>query len=492
VAVVAFLTRLQLVVGRSGLGGLYFYDDGVYYAGAAALLHGQLPYADFTYLHPPGMLLALTPFAGLGALTSDPVGLAAARVAFWVLGAANAVLAARIAAREGTVAAAVAGLAYAVWYPAIYTEGTTLLEPLGNTALLLALLLLGRSDREPSSGAQLLAGAVLGLAACVKVWMVAPLAVLVGWQLLGAGWRAAARVSAGAVVAALAVLLPFAGSAPAMLRMVVLDQLGRPRYVSLLDRLTSIAGLRPVSGQVDPATATALLAVVGVVALAAVSLAATGPARTRLYVALLLVNLAVLLAGQPFYHHYPTLVAVPWCLVLGAAVARTGGSGRGRRRGGGRRSRTSRRLVAGALVAAGLVALYSTSLRVPYGRPFPGAELADAVADRPCVVSDDPTALAAMGTLSRDLGQGCPLLVDAFGLALDRYRMRLLNGLPLPDAGDPRWQRRMAGYLQSGGATVVVNQRFSGLSPATVRTLRRLPVLAEAGGYQVRGRSPSG
>src|SRR5919112_759301 len=90
VAAVAFLTRAWLVLRHAGLGGLNHYDDGVYYAGAAALVSGRMPYRDFLFLHPPGILLALSPFAALGAVTSDSVGLAVARVAFWGIGALNA------------------------------------------------------------------------------------------------------------------------------------------------------------------------------------------------------------------------------------------------------------------------------------------------------------------------------------------------------------------------------------------------------------------
>src|SRR3954447_20009959 len=202
VAVVAVVARGWLVLGHAGLAGLEGYDDGVYYAGAAALVAGRSPYGDFLFLHPPGILLALSPFAALGAVTSDPVGLAAARVAFWVLGGLNAALVARVASRQGVVAAWVGGLAYALWYPAIYAERTSLLEALGNTGLLVALLLLGRAG-PASRRAQVLAGVAVGLSACVKIWMVVPLAVLVVWQVLTAGWRSGARLAAGAVAAAL-------------------------------------------------------------------------------------------------------------------------------------------------------------------------------------------------------------------------------------------------------------------------------------------------
>ena len=52
-------------------------------------MNGLWPYRDFLFLHPPGIIVALLPFAGLGEFTSDPTGMLAARVA-WLLGGVNA------------------------------------------------------------------------------------------------------------------------------------------------------------------------------------------------------------------------------------------------------------------------------------------------------------------------------------------------------------------------------------------------------------------
>jgi alpha-1,2-mannosyltransferase len=105
IAAIAFVVRLVPVLRGGGLFGLGNYDDGVYYAAATGLVHGLLPYRDFLLLHPPGMLLLLSPFAGLAQLTSDPYGFAAARVAWMLLGAVNAVLIWRILRPIGLIAA---------------------------------------------------------------------------------------------------------------------------------------------------------------------------------------------------------------------------------------------------------------------------------------------------------------------------------------------------------------------------------------------------
>src|SRR6187431_2308474 len=142
VAAIAFVFRLTPVLRGGGLFGLGNYDDGVYYAAGTAIAHGLLPYRDFLLLHPPGVPLLLTPFALVAQLTSDSYGFAAARVAWMLLGALNAVLIWRILRPIGVTAALFGGLCYAVFYPAVYADKSTLLEGPATTALLLAIILL--------------------------------------------------------------------------------------------------------------------------------------------------------------------------------------------------------------------------------------------------------------------------------------------------------------------------------------------------------------
>ncbi|HKG49164.1 MAG TPA: glycosyltransferase 87 family protein [Actinomycetales bacterium] len=485
VALVAFLARRNIVERHAGLLGLHGYDDGVYYAGAAAMLAGRMPYEDFVLLHPPGILVVLAPFAELGALTSDQIGLAGARVGFWVLGAVNAALVARVAAREGLLAAAVGGLAYALSYPAIYSERTALLEPLGNTALLIALLLLGRTDRKPSGRSQVLAGAVLGAAVCIKLWMVIPLVVITLWQLLSAGWRAAVRVAAGATAVGLAFLVPFLGVLPEMFRMVVLAQLGRVRSRSVVHRMVSITGLDPLQRLTNPEIAGAVLVLVVLTGLVAVVVAVRSGERGRVYAALLVAHLAMLLLGAPYFGHYAIFLSVPAALVLATLVGQAAAISHGRRWAWPQLS------LAVALVV-GVVGLNATTLKARAGNPFPARRLAAAVVDRPCVVSDDDTALIAMNVFTRDLRRGCRLMVDVTGLTYDRAAVFRPDGRPVPRTANRLYQREMSSYLLSGSATILARPGGAGLSNATKRRIESLPVLAKARGYRVHGRPAAG
>ncbi len=132
VGVLAFLIRILSAMRGGGLLSMSDYDLVVYYTGADSLIAGRL-YGSFVLLHPPGILLALAPFAALGHLFSDSTGYAVARVAFMAIGALNAVMLTRLAGRQGLVVGAVAGVFYAVWSPSLYADRTTLLEPLGTT-----------------------------------------------------------------------------------------------------------------------------------------------------------------------------------------------------------------------------------------------------------------------------------------------------------------------------------------------------------------------
>ena len=68
----AFAARLIPLLRGGGLHAMGNYDDGVHYASAMGLVHGLLPYRDFLLLHPPGVPLLLTPFAGLAEVLGEP------------------------------------------------------------------------------------------------------------------------------------------------------------------------------------------------------------------------------------------------------------------------------------------------------------------------------------------------------------------------------------------------------------------------------------
>ena len=475
VAVLAFAARLVPVLHGGGLWGLGDYDDGVHYSAAAALVHGRLPYRDFLFLHPPGIVLALTPFAAVGRLLGDPTGFAAARVAWMVLGAVDALLVVAVLRRRGPVAALLGGLFYALFPPAVYGEHSTQLEGLATACTLVALLLLtGR--RRPGLGPVVLAGALLGASAGVKIWGVVAVAVVVVATALTTGRRRALAVAAGGVAGATVVCLPFFLASPgAMARMVVRDQLGRPEaHVTAVVRLTQVVGL-PVPGTPVP------LLVAVLAAFALLTVLAWRTAEGRLPAALLVGLTGLLMLTPSWFVHYASLVAGPAALTMGAGAAQLCAQAR----------RVSPRLgVVVAAVLGLLVAGYAApTASARLGTPFPGRQLAVAAQAAPgCVTTDDPTTLVEMDVLGRDLDRGCPVVVDLGGYSYDHPAVP-----PVPRARNQGWQRYALGYLRSG--SVVVVARFSaheGFSPATAALVDRWPVLQRVGRYAVRRAEPRG
>jgi hypothetical protein len=463
VAVLALVARLAPVLRGGGLTGVLAYDDGVYYSASDALLSGRVPYRDYLLLHPPGITLALAPFAALGRLAGDAEGMAAARVAFMLVGTLSAVLVWRIASRVSPRAGLVAGLFYAVWQPAAAAERTTLLEPLVNLGLLGALALLG-----PGAGRRRIvaAGVVLGLAVAVKAWAVVPFLVLTPWLLRRSGWRTAVSYVGAGAAAAAAVCLPFLVLAgPRMLRMVVLDQLGRPNNgVPTVVRLASIEGLRlshrPVTASL--ATTAVLVAVLGGLAVAA--LAWRRPA-TRAWAALLAGAVLMLLTSPSYFGHYGTFAAPALALLAGAGADTV-------------LSRLAIRtpVVRPLAPALGLVVLAVLAAHVVTHaegrRPPPESAMADQLAGARCVAADSAAALVAADVLSRDLEQGCPVVVDVTGLTYDQDRGDLRSGsTPTARRHDPEWQRSVDRYLTGASAVLLDQWRSDGLDPKVLTRL---------------------
>ncbi|MFP5248135.1 MAG: glycosyltransferase family 39 protein, partial [Thermoanaerobaculia bacterium] len=158
-----FLLRAVALTGAGGpLGAPTDYDDGVYFSASALLLRGTLPYHDFVFVHPPGILY----FLGLTSWMPDPgVGFAAARVLLCAVGGINILLVGLLAMRSaGPVGGIIAAALYAVYPDAVKAERSAFLEPVLNLFVLASLFVRLRGRRP------LLAGFLCGVACAVKLW----------------------------------------------------------------------------------------------------------------------------------------------------------------------------------------------------------------------------------------------------------------------------------------------------------------------------------
>lgn len=480
VALTGFLVRLAMVLRGGGLGGLMGYDDGVYYSAAGELWWGRLPYRDFVLVHPPGILLSLAPFTGLGRLTHDALGFQLARLAWMLVGSINAALVVCATRRSGLIAATAAGLFYAAWTPAAMTETTTRLEPLVSLGLLVAVALLS-GGRPPTRRGQVLAGGALGFAVAVKVWAVAPAIVVVLWVLVTSRRQAAVRVAAAAALTATVVCLPFWLLAPSgMYRMVVLDQLGRGRtWAGTGVRLVSALGLRsphghywwPLVGWVVAAAVVGAVVVVG----------SLGSSRGRLAIALFVVQLGVLLASPSYFSYYAAFLAPALALLVAGGVSWARRL-RARAKEGRPADTVGNLLLAGALAVVAAVGNVAATASV--GTPFPAQSVARTVSSSRCVTADSPDVLILTDVLQRDRRRGCRVLVDLSGLSYDGDAMPLrTDGTPVARTLNPAWQRDLTGYLFSGDALFLTRTASDGFSPESLQRLDALPVLRRGGGF---------
>ncbi|GAB2484394.1 glycosyltransferase 87 family protein [Jatrophihabitans fulvus] len=464
VALLALVVRLAVLWRNDPVRGTFGYDSGVYFAGSDAFVHGRLPYRDFVLLHPPLLMVALTPFAALARFVGDNAAFTVALTSFAVLGAGNAGLVVLVARALGLRwrAALAGGVFYAVWDGVVGAEYLLKLETLANTLLLVALLGLLRARRPWPTA---LAAVLLGLFATVKIWDAVPAVLLLLWFARRTPGRALAVV-AGAATGAVVVNLPFLLAAPrAMWTSVVADQLGRPSsHTGTAGRLADLTG---ISHLLAGPTARDVAAVAGVVAVLALARRA---ARDRQWgrplLVLLAACLAVLLLSPSWFVPYCAFAAVPLALVVAVAAHVPAAAGR--------------RTVPVLVSVSALVTVLAAALPLPRGGVVrDAAELQRAVAPYRCVMSDTPVVLIRLNVLSRDFAHNCANWVDVTGRTYGRDRG---TG---PRRSNLRWQHDLRRYLASGDVVVLGRVAGSGISRTTLGELRRGGTVASAGGHTV-------
>jgi len=486
VALLAFAVRETLALrGGGGVHASYGYDTSVYYAAADALIHGRIPYRDFVLLHPPMAMVALTPTALLGHLTSDHIGFAAANLGFTLLGGLNALLVMVTALRWGVSrgASLLGGLFYATWLGSVEAEFACRLEPLGNAGLLAGLLLAAppRDGARPDGRRLAYAGVALALAASTKIWFIAP-AVAVGiWMTVRYGRASALQYAAGFALAVAVVDLPFLIlSRGTMFSRVVLDQLGRRPIGAPQLRWSSITTV----ARLPVARNSTLLIVLATAVLVAVILFALRNRAAKFFALLVLLQGVVLLVSPSWFGFYADYLAAPLALTVAAAAGRLGPAWRGV---------TGGRAVASLAVAgatAGMAAvLLSGGTR--FANPWRSLPKLEAVVrhDR-CVVSDSPAGLIELDRLDTGFARGCPDWVDVTGMTY--FGRDHTSGSRRHDVG---WQRDLVRYLRRGDAAFIVRAAGDGLTGRAQHRLARGRLLVRVPGatlYQRaagRGRS---
>lgn len=189
------------------------YDDGVYLGAAIRLTQGVMPYHDFAFVQPPGILLLMTPVALIARVTSTAAGLGLARVLTVLASTACVPLAGNLVRRRGALTVGLTCAILAIYPPDIASAHTLLLEPWMNLLCLLGANAAFSHGRLTDRTARMAwAGIALGFASTVKFWAMAPAAVLLVCCALVADERRVRRLVAyisGLAGAFVLPLLPF-------------------------------------------------------------------------------------------------------------------------------------------------------------------------------------------------------------------------------------------------------------------------------------------
>jgi alpha-1,2-mannosyltransferase len=481
--VLALALRLFLVIRPGFLtSGNVEYDDGVYLGTALRLLHGALPYKDYAFLQPPGIVIVALPGALVGSLTSQVTGLAVSRVLSVLASTACVPLAGRLVRHRGAlVCAATAGL-LAVYPADVLSARTLLLEPWMNLACLLAANAAFRAGRLASPRWLAWAGVAFGFGVAIKFWAAVPAAVLLAACLIArpaAGASRGRRAGAllGGAVAGFAVLAgPFALAAPAaFLRETLLDQVSRVgSYTPISLRLAHLTGLIDVLGRdgkfAAPGTTSHSLFALGAeastrpvavgwpaFAAAAVAIAVIAAGYLRAprqrspleWFALVtaVVATAAIMRYSAFFYHYPDFPA-PWlAIAVGTAVGGLAGTAVGGLAGplrdaarGAVRGTLPRRVLAAAvaLVVLAVAGIEAREL-APAHEPASPPGVSALIPAGSCVVADQVSFLIAADRFTAP-SPGCPDVLDSLAVTLQ------LSGGVSPQGGAGQAPRVVDGW----------------------------------------------
>ena len=347
----ALVIRILTLLHPGYLRGITEYDDGVYLGAAIRLTQGVMPYKDFAFVQPPGILLLMTPVAAVAHIFTTVKALALARVLTALASVACVPLAGNLVRYRGSVVTLVTCGLLAVYPSDIATAHTLLLEPWMNLCCLLAANAAFRRGALASPRRLLWAGLAFGFAASVKFWAAAPAAVILALCLLTRDRRAPRlrRYVPGLAVGFLLPVLPFLLSAPAAFwQSTITDQATRAgSAVPLPVRFAYLTGTIDIlnskgqisfdagshamyaagaSGQVDLSSGVGWLPYAAAAVIVALVAAGYGLQRRRLthleWLALATAALAAvaILGYSAFFYHYPDFPA-PWlAITLGSAA----------------------------------------------------------------------------------------------------------------------------------------------------------------------------
>lgn len=453
------------------------YDDGVYMGAAIRFVHGVLPYRDFDFIQPPGIVWLMSPVALLGRLLGTHDAMALARCVTALVVGMNAALAALVVRRRGPMAMMVAGLALASFPLAVTADHSLTLEPyLVCFSLIGAVLLFSKADL-PGTRRIVVAGLAFGFAGSIKLWAILP--IVAALICLLPRWGLAVRpFLKGSTLGFGISSIIFVIAAPhAFINDVVLVQINRsPDLVrgslSIGQRLVKITGLGGLS-RYDGATSLAIGITLGLLALAIVTYSLEFRRCTRADWFVLLAAVVVfpaMFVSPEFYDYYSYFPHVFLALLLGVCAAQIASMIRrlAQHDDTGRRHRLLLAATYAPTVAVVVLALVLIPSDVTYARAYLSGSIDDsatvdaAIPQGSCVIFDQP-GLAIDANRFVPSASGCPPIVDPFGMWITR------NGGNQPGSSEPILATFVAGWRSwlEQSNFLVLSVQFSDFIPWT-------------------------
>jgi 4-amino-4-deoxy-L-arabinose transferase-like glycosyltransferase len=374
------------------------------------------------FLHPPGVILLLTPFAFIGRLVGTAVANEAARLFILLVALADVALFARVV-RMWPLLPATVGLAFFALHPdVVYADTTIYLEPLLIAACLAGTTLVFDGDRFADQRWRWsAAGVAFGIASAIKLWGVFPILAIVVVAVVVTHRRAeAARLVIAGAGAFVVICAPFLALAPAnFVRYVFIDQASRSSNASptFVSRIANMLFLPPSEAAHSIVAVAVVVLVLGIVVWSLVRTRRLPLTELEWY-SLASVGLLVGAFGVSgsYYSHYGAFSAAFLGFVACGTVARL--MWRGESTKSGLRQRGT------VIVTAGLVILVILSagdkFQAPSGTSASSRSLSRVAAVVPpgrCIVTDDDSILLLSDRFTADY-PNCPRVVDPSGTEL--------------------------------------------------------------------------
>jgi alpha-1,2-mannosyltransferase len=434
--VLALAIRLFTLTRSGFLTGVTEYDDGVYIGGSIRMTEGQLPYLNFAFVQPPGILELMLPVALLAKVFSTVKALALARLLTALASTACIPLVGNLVRYRGAVVTAVACGVLAVYPPDISTAHTLLLEPWMNLFCLIAINLAFRRGHLARPAMLGWSGVALGFAGAIKFWAAAPALVLLVLCILlktDRGRRVRNYVL-GLVVGFVVPTAPFLVTAPVtFIRSTIFDQAAREgsavafgvkmaNLTGLIDVYTDSGRLMLNAGAHSMFSAgeeagigdshslgwLPLLAAFVLIVALVVGYARQGRRLTPLEwlsLATAVIATVAVTAYSAFFYHYADFPA-PWlALALGGAAGALAGHRRWS-------------MVAIRVFAVLIVLVTVLQIREMYPLRRSGAQaLAAQIPASACVITDMASLTVAADRFA-NLPAGCPDIIDSLAATL--------------------------------------------------------------------------